>query len=145
MQVVLNPILLVDDSDNDVELMLIALEKLNIANPIVICHDGQEALDYLFNAENAAKPLPLFIMLDIKMPKVDGLEVLAKIKEAEHLKRIPVVMLTSSREHRDLISSYELNVNAYVVKPVDFKQFTETVSSLGYFWAIVNESPANHN
>ena len=84
-------------------------------------------------------------MLDIKMPKVDGLEVLAKIKEAEHLKRIPVVMLTSSREHRDLISSYDLNVNAYVVKPVDFKQFTETVSSLGYFWAIVNESPANHN
>lgn len=145
MQVALNPILLVDDSDNDVELMLIALEKLNIANPIVICHDGQEALDYLFNAENATKPLPLFIMLDIKMPKVDGLEVLAKIKEAEHLKRIPVVMLTSSREHRDLISSYDLNVNAYVVKPVDFKQFTETVSSLGYFWAIVNESPAKNN
>ena len=135
-------ILLAEDSANDIELTLAALQECHLANSVDVVHDGAEALDYLFHtgayAENR-KDLPGVVLLDLKMPRVDGLEVLRKIKEEPTLKRIPVVMLTSSREEKDLVHSYDLGVNAFVVKPVDFTQFVEAIRTLGVFWAIVNE------
>lgn len=143
----LQPILLVEDNLNDVELVLNALKKNQIANEIVIARHGGEALDYLYRRdkfEGMSSSPPLFIMLDLKMPKVDGLEVLKQIKSNETLKLIPVVMLTSSREESDLVKSYRLGVNAYVVKPVDFTQFVEVIRQLGVFWALINVPvPAN--
>jgi CheY-like chemotaxis protein len=137
-------ILLVDDNENDIELTLSALSEHKVANEIVVLRDGAQALDYLFcRGAYADRPggNPACMLLDLKMPKVDGLEVLRAIKEDEGLKTIPVVMLTSSREERDLIASYRLGVNAYVVKPVDFASFVEAVKQLGAFWAIFNEPP----
>lgn len=140
----LKRILLVEDSVRDIELTLAALEAHNLANEVVVAHDGAEALEYLYHqgrfAERGAGN-PAVILLDIKMPKVDGLEVLRRIKSDEHLRMIPVVMLTSSREEKDLVESYRLGVNAYVVKPVDFDKFVEAVSEIGLFWALVNETP----
>ena len=137
-------ILLAEDSDRDVELTLAALEEHNLANEVVVARDGVEALDFLYNRgkfANHGNGLPVVVLLDLKMPKLDGLEVLRQIKADPGLKHIPVVMLTSSREERDLVRSYELGVNAYVVKPVDFQKFVESVRQLGFFWAIINELP----
>ncbi len=140
----LRPILLVEDSPKDLELTLAALEKCQLANEIVIARDGAEALDYLhgrgqFQGRDAGDPA--VVLLDLKLPKVDGLEVLEQIKRSGDMRQIPVVMLTSSREERDLVRSYELGVNAFVVKPVDFNRFFEAIQDLGMFWAILNEPP----
>jgi len=137
-------ILLVDDDANDIELAVEALKRNNLTNHIVTARHGGEALDYLFRRGDHAgrtEEDPIFILLDLKMPKVDGLEVLRQIKADPKLKMIPVVMLTSSREEPDLLRSYSLGVNAYVVKPVEFAQFVEAIRQLGLFWAIINEPP----
>lgn len=135
-------ILLVEDSKHDVELTLVALEECRLANQVDVVQDGAEALDYLYRRGAYAgrgNENPVVVLLDLKMPKVDGLEVLRAMNSDPVLKRIAVVMLTSSREERDLVRSYELGVNGYVVKPVDFQQFIESIKQLGFFWAIVNE------
>jgi CheY-like chemotaxis protein len=140
----LKPILLVEDDPNDVELTLAALAPQNLANQILVLRDGAEALDYLFQRgvyENRPNGNPAVVLLDLKMPRVDGLEVLRQIKQDEHLRTIPVVMLTSSREEPDLETSYRLGANAYVVKPVGFQNFSEVVKELGMFWAVLNEPP----
>ncbi len=140
----LKTILLVEDNPNDVELTLEALAEYRLANEIVVVNDGAEALDYLYRHGRVAKrppDSPGVVLLDLKMPKVDGLTVLKTVKGDPALKTTPIVMLTSSREERDLVESYALGVNAYVVKPVDFAQFSEAVRRLGYFWAVLNERP----
>jgi CheY-like chemotaxis protein len=137
-------ILLVEDNEHDIELTLAALESHNVANEVDIVRDGADALDFLYRRgafSNRSNELPVVILLDLKMPRVDGLEVLRQVKEDPELKKIPVVMLTSSREEQDLIRSYELGVNAYVVKPVNFQQFMDSVKQLGCFWAVINEPP----
>lgn len=140
----LKPILLVEDNPNDLELTLIALAKSQLANEVVVVRDGAEALDYLHRrGEFAERPVgnPAVILLDLKLPKVDGLEVLKEIRDTEGLKSVPVVMLTSSKEEQDVVRSYELGVNAYVVKPVDFAEFVRAIADLGIFWAVLNEPP----
>ena len=140
----LKRILLAEDSLRDVELTLSALEEHNLANEVVVVRDGAEALDYLHGRGQFAghtNGLPVVVLLDLKMPKVDGLEVLRQMKNDPILRRIPVVMITSSREEQDLVRSYEMGVNAYVVKPVDFQKFVESVKQIGFFWAIINEPP----
>lgn len=137
-------ILLAEDSPNDVELTLAALRQHNIANSIDIARDGAEALDYLYRRGDFAgrqSSDPVLVLLDLKMPKVDGLEVLRQIKADPQLRVIPVVMLTSSREEQDIVRSHELGVNAYVVKPVEFEKFIEAVKELGLFWVLLNEVP----
>jgi len=137
-------ILLVEDSEQDIELTLAALEGHHVANEVDIARDGAEALDFLYRRgafAGRSGELPVVVLLDLKMPRVDGLEVLRQIKSDPELKKIPVVMLTSSREEQDLVRSYELGVNAYVVKPVNFGQFMESVKQLGCFWAVINEPP----
>ena len=141
-------ILLVEDNPNDIELTIEALRSSKIINPIDVAEDGEIALDYLLKKgtyANRKTSNPIVILLDIKMPKLNGLEVLKVIKDNPKLKRIPVVILTSSKEDTDLIKSYELGVNAYVVKPVDFEQFVEAVKSIGIFWVLVNESINNNS
>jgi CheY-like chemotaxis protein len=141
---VLRPILLVEDNVNDIELTLIALEKTRLANPVVSIRDGAEALDYLRREGQYADRKdenPAVILLDKKLPKVDGHEVLRNVRADDKLKRIPVVMLTSSREEKDLLRSYDLGVNAYVVKPVEFDDFMAAINDLGMFWAVLNEPP----
>lgn len=140
----LKPILLVEDSPKDVELTLAALEQCQLANSVVVARDGAEALDFLRSTgthKNRAPGDPAVVLLDLKLPKVDGLEVLEQIKSDPELRHTPVVMLTSSREERDLIRSYSLGVNAFVVKPVGFEQFFEAIRDLGMFWAVLNEPP----
>jgi CheY-like chemotaxis protein len=140
----LKPILLVEDNPNDLELSLAALRKSQLANDIVVARDGAEALDYLLGRgdhEGRDGGGPAVVILDLKLPKVDGLEVLEAIKRTPSLCHTPVVMLTSSREERDLVRSYELGVNAFVVKPVGFREFFEAIQDLGIFWAILNEPP----
>jgi CheY-like chemotaxis protein len=140
----LKRIVLAEDNPNDVELTLAALSQINLANEVVVVRDGAEALDYLYRRDQfATRPAghPAVLLLDLKMPKLDGLDVLRALKTDDQLKTIPVVMLTSSREEQDLISSYKLGVNAYVVKPVDFRAFIDAVRQLGAFWAIINEPP----
>jgi CheY-like chemotaxis protein len=140
----LKPILLVEDNLNDVELVLNALKRNNVANEVVSTRHGGEALDYLHRRGDYADrtgPDPIFILLDLKMPKMDGLEVLSHLKGDAKLQLIPVVMLTSSTEETDLVKSYRHGVNAYVVKPVDFTQFVQVIKQLGVFWAIVNTPP----
>jgi len=140
----LKRILLVEDNERDVELTLAALEEHNLANEVVIARDGAEALDYLQRRgqfAGHANGLPVVVLLDLKMPKVDGLEVLRQMRDDSTLKHVPVVMITSSREEQDLVNSYQLGVNAYVVKPVDFQKFVESVKQIGFFWAIINEPP----
>ena len=137
-------ILLVEDNPKDVELTLTALEEHHLANEVIVVSDGAEALDYLYRRGKfslRADTNPAVVLLDLKMPKVDGLEVLRTMKSDNTLKAIPVVILTSSREEKDLVESYKLGVNAYVVKPVDFQQFIEAVKELGTFWAVFNEPP----
>ena len=145
MNTELKRILLAEDNANDLELTLAALQQNHLANEVVSVRDGAEALDYLYKrGPFADRPggAPALVLLDLKMPKVDGLEVLKQIKSDPHLNFVPVVMLTSSREESDLIRSYELGVNAYVVKPVDFSEFMDAVRQIGAFWAVVNEVPA---
>jgi CheY-like chemotaxis protein len=140
----LKPILLVEDNPHDLELTLIALERSQLANEVIVVRDGADALDYLHARGSFAsreQGNPAVVLLDLKLPKVDGLEVLAEIRGSATLKSIPVVMLTSSREEQDLIRSYELGVNAYVVKPVDFQEFVRAIADLGIFWAVLNEPP----
>jgi len=140
----LGRILIVEDDPNDVELTLTALADYNLANEVVVTRDGQQAPDYLYcrgefsvrSSEN-----PAVMLLDLKLPKVGGLEVLQQVKSDEHLKTIPVVVLTSSNEEKDMMRSYSLGVNAYVVKPVDFHEFVNAVKELGIFWAVINEPP----
>lgn len=137
-------ILLVEDSKHDIELTMVALEECRLANHADVANDGAEALDYLYRRgqfANRGAEMPAVVMLDLKMPRVDGMEVLRQMKSDPALKMIPVVMLTSSREERDLVQSYKLGANAYVVKPVDFQQFIEAIKSLGCFWAVLNELP----
>ncbi len=137
-------ILLVEDNENDVELTLGALEEYNLANRVDVARDGVEALEYLEckgKYEDRKNEKPIVVMLDIKMPKMDGLEVLKKIKSNPELKDIPVVMLTSSNLDRDIIESYSAGVNAYVVKPIDFSEFMDAVKHLGIFWALINRTP----
>jgi CheY-like chemotaxis protein len=135
---------MVEDDPKDVELTLTALEDYNLANEVVVVRDGEEALIYL-NCQNEyaerSSGNPAVMLLDLKLPKVDGLEVLRQVKSNEALKLIPVVVLTSSHEEKDLIASYKLGVNAYVVKPVDFHQFVNAIKELGVFWAVINAPP----
>jgi CheY-like chemotaxis protein len=140
----LKRIVLAEDNANDVELTLTALRENHVLNEIVVVRDGAEALDYLYKREgHANRPggNPALLLLDLKMPKVDGVEVLRQVKADPQLKTVPVVILTSSREEQDLARTYDLGVNAYVVKPVDFVEFVEAVKRLGGFWAVVNEPP----
>jgi CheY-like chemotaxis protein len=140
----LRPILLAEDNPNDVELTLTALHSLNLANEIVVVNDGAQALDFLYRrnafSDRAALP-PAVILLDLKMPRVDGLEALREIRAHPDTRTLPIVILTSSREENDLVKGYQLGANAYVVKPVDFDQFISAVSQLGVFWALINEPP----
>jgi two-component system response regulator len=138
-------ILIVEDNPNDVELTLRVLKKNNISNRVHVVRDGAEALEFIFctgaYADRDIKNGPKVVLLDLKLPKVDGLEVLRQIKADPRTKTIPVVVLTSSREERDVVQSYQLGVNSYIVKPVDFEQFTEAVRQLGLYWLLLNEPP----
>jgi len=138
-------ILLVEDNPDDVELSLRALKKYKIANRIEVVRDGAEALDFIFGegeyAERSLEDVPRVILLDLKLPKVTGLEVLERLKSDPRTRSIPVVVLTSSREERDIVQSYELGVNSYIAKPVDFDQFTEAVRQLGFYWLLLNQAP----
>jgi CheY-like chemotaxis protein len=137
-------ILIVEDDPKDVELTLTALDEYNLANEVVVTRDGEEALDYLYsrgNFQTRTGENPAVLLLDLKLPKVDGLEVLQQMKSDEKLRMIPVVVLTSSREEKDMVASYKLGVNAYVVKPVDFHEFVNAIKELGIFWALINEPP----
>lgn len=140
----LKRILLVEDSPYDVELTLAALEENHLANEVVVVRDGEEALDYLYRRgifKLRIEGNPVVVLLDLKLPKVDGLEVVAQLKSDPTMKVIPIVMLTSSREEQDLVRSYDLGVNAYVVKPVDFHEFVNAIKEIGLFWAVVNQPP----
>jgi CheY-like chemotaxis protein len=140
----LGRILLVEDDPKDIDLTLTALGEYKLANEVIVVRDGAEALDYLHtkgNYRSRARENPAVVLLDLKLPKVDGFEVLRGIRSDERLKHIPVVVLTSSREDRDMVASYKLGVNAYVVKPVDFHAFVNAVKELGVFWAVINEPP----
>jgi DNA-binding response OmpR family regulator len=135
---------MVEDDPKDVELSLVALEEYNLANEVIVARDGEEALDYLYCRgafQNRSADNPAVMLLDLKLPKVDGLEVLKQIKSDEKLRMIPVVVLTSSKEEKDMVASYKLGVNAYVVKPVDFHEFVNAIRELGAFWAVINEPP----
>lgn len=140
----LKRILLVEDNANDIELTLTALEENHLANEVVVARDGVEALDYLYRRgifKLRAVGNPAVVLLDLKLPRVDGMEVLRQLKSDPDLRTVPVVMLTSSREEQDLLSSYNLGVNAYVVKPVEFAEFVQALNRLGLFWAVINEPP----
>ena len=140
----LGRILLVEDDQKDVELTLTALEEYNLANEVVVARDGEEALDYLYcrgNFQARSNENPAVLLLDLKLPKVDGLEVLKQVKTDNKYSMIPVVVLTSSHEEKDMVASYRLGVNAYVVKPVDFHEFVNAIKELGAFWGVINEPP----
>jgi DNA-binding response OmpR family regulator len=138
-------ILLVEDSDHDAEMALRSLKKNNISNKVIRLKDGEEALDFLFGkGEYEGRNIhnhPRVILLDLKMPKVDGLEVLKAVRSNENTKTIPIVMLTSSKEERDVVDGYKLGVNSFIVKPVDFNSFMEAVREIGFYWVILNEQP----
>jgi len=140
----LKPILLVEDNPQDLELTLIALERSQLANEVIVLRDGAEAIEYLTQTGEYAERVPgnpAVVLLDLKLPKVDGIQVLQEIRGQPSLKSLPVVMLTSSREEQDVLRSYALGVNAYVVKPVNFQEFVSAISDLGVFWAVLNEPP----
>jgi DNA-binding response OmpR family regulator len=140
----LGRILMVEDDPNDVELTMTALADYNLANEVIVTRDGAEALDYLYCRgafATRSSDNPAVLLLDLKLPKVDGLQVLKQIKSDDKLRMIPVVVLTSSREERDMVESYRLGVNAYVVKPVDFHEFVNAIKELGVFWAVINQPP----
>jgi CheY-like chemotaxis protein len=136
--------LLVEDDQKDIELTMAALDEYNLANEVVVATDGEQALDYLYyrgKFMRRTRENPAVLLLDLKLPKVNGLEVLQQIKSDENLKLIPVVVLTSSHEEKDVVASYKLGVNAYVVKPVDFHEFVNAIKELGVFWAVINQAP----
>jgi DNA-binding response OmpR family regulator len=140
----LGRILLVEDDPKDVELTLTALEEYNLANEVIVARDGEEALEYLYSRgkfKTRSNANPAVMLLDLKLPKVDGLEVLKQVKSEEKLRMIPIVVLTSSKEEKDMVASYKLGVSAYVVKPVDFHEFVNAIKELGVFWAVINEPP----
>ncbi len=141
-------IMLVEDNPGDIALTLRALKKNNIVNEVILANDGQEALDYIFGtgkyAGQEALPLPCVILLDIKLPRIDGLEVLRRIRADERTRIIPVVMLTSSKEEEDVLTSYQLGANSYIRKPVDFDKFVEAMKLLGMYWLLLNEPPPPH-
>jgi len=140
----LGRILMVEDDSNDVEMTMTALDEYNLANEVIVTRDGEEALDYLYcrgKYESRASDNPAVLLLDLKLPKVDGLEVLRQVKSDDKLKMIPVVVLTSSHEEKDMVASYRLGVNAYVVKPVDFHEFVNAIKELGAFWGVINVPP----
>jgi two-component system response regulator len=132
-------ILLVEDNPDDAGLTIRSLKKRNLANRLLHLHDGEEALQYLFNGANT---MPKLILLDLKMPKVDGIDVLRKLKADEEKKIIPVVIMTSSNEEKDIVESYQLGVNAYIVKPLDFEKFAKVVADIGFFWLVLNQPSA---
>lgn len=136
-------ILLVEDNPDDIELTLRAFEKYNLVNEIIVARDGEEALKILFPQQknSTGNRIPDLILLDLKLPKVDGIEVLKRVKSNPETKIIPVVILTSSKEEKDLVESYQLGVNSYIRKPVDFEKFVEVVMQLGLYWLLLNESP----
>ena len=138
-------ILLVEDNPSDIDLTKRAFEKGHITNTLVVAEDGQEALDYIFGngkyADRDISQIPTLILLDLKLPKIDGLEVLRRVRATEKIKRLPVVILTSSKEEQDIAASYDLGVNSYIRKPVDFNQFAEAIKHLGLYWLIINEPP----
>ena len=134
-------ILLIEDNADDEALTLRALQKNNISNEVRVARDGQEALDYFFGKDAQANPEPAVVLLDLKLPKVDGLEVLRRIRADERTKTQPVVILTSSKEEQDLLTGYRLGANSYIRKPVDFTQFMEAVKQLGLYWLVLNEAP----
>jgi DNA-binding response OmpR family regulator len=140
----LGRILMVEDDNNDVDMTLAALEEYNLANEVTVTRDGEEALDYLYcrgKYQSRLNENPAVLLLDLKLPKVDGLEVLRQVKSDDKLKMIPVVVLTSSHEEKDMVASYKRGVNAYVVKPVDFHEFVNAIKELGVFWAVINVAP----
>lgn len=144
----LRPILLVEDNPNDLELSLTALSRTGLANEVVVARDGEEAFEYLFYKGAHAGRVhgnPAVVLLDIKLPKIDGLELLGRIRKEPELAHLPVVLLTSSREERDVLEGYQLGSNAYVVKPVGFPEFIKAIQDLGIFWAVINEPPPNAN
>ncbi|MGC9194664.1 MAG: response regulator [Syntrophobacteraceae bacterium] len=134
-------ILLVEDNPSDVDLTRRAFQKSHIANSLIVAEDGRQALDYLLESRGEPAPLPALILLDLKLPLIDGLEVLRQIREDRRTRRIPVVVLTSSDEESDLAAAYDLGANSYIQKPVDFNRFAEAVRSLGLYWLVLNESP----
>ncbi|HEY4688476.1 MAG TPA: response regulator [Anaerolineae bacterium] len=134
-------ILLVEDNPDDEALTLRALKKNNILNAVLVAHDGVEALDYLFGPGRETHPIPTLVLLDLKLPKVDGLEVLRRLRADERTRLLPVVILTSSKEEHDLINGYRLGANSYIRKPVDFNQFADAVNQLGLYWLVLNEPP----
>jgi two-component system, response regulator len=138
-------LLLAEDDPNDVELTLLALRKHKLANTIHVVRDGEEALDFLFArgayAHRGSNGLPKVILLDLKLPKVSGLEVLKAVKSDPRTRAVPVVVMTSSREQRDMVEGYRLGVNSYIQKPIDFHQFQATIRDLGYYWLVVNQNP----
>ncbi len=138
-------ILLVEDNPNDVELTLRALQKHHLANKVFVVENGEEAIEFLFGtgkySDRGNMPLPRVVLLDLKLPKVDGIQVLRKIKSDEKTRVIPVVVLTSSHEEKDIINSYNLGVNSYIVKPVDFESFIKAVADLGFYWLLLNKQP----
>lgn len=138
-------ILLIEDNASDIALTERALSRNNITNALVVAQDGQEGLDYLFgggaHADRDVNALPVLILLDLKLPRVDGLEVLRRIRADARTRRVPVVILTSSREEQDIAAGYDLGVNSYIRKPVDFNQFSETIRQLGLYWLVINEAP----
>lgn len=139
-------LLLVEDNPRDVELTLRALKKRNLANTVHVVHDGAEALDFIFArgayAHRDINHVPKVILLDLKLPKVNGLEVLQRVKGDERTRTIPVVVLTSSQEEKDMVESYRLGVNSYIVKPVDFDKFVDSIGELGLYWLVINKPPA---
>ena len=140
----LGRIFLVEDDPKDVELTLTALEEYNLANEVIVARDGEEALEYLYSRgkfKTRSSGNPAVMLLDLKLPKIDGLEVLKQVKSEERLRMIPIVVLTSSKEEKDMVASYKLGVSAYVVKPVDFHEFVNAIKELGVFWAVINEPP----
>jgi CheY-like chemotaxis protein len=143
MKTEIKRILIVDDSPKDVELTIAALTENNLANEVVVAEDGEEALDFLYKRGRFANEdgLPAVILMDIKMPKMNGIEALKHIRENPKFKLIPVIMVTSSREERDLVESYKLGANSYVVKPVDITQFINAIKVLGQYWAVINQPP----
>ncbi|MTI86886.1 MAG: response regulator [Balneolaceae bacterium] len=138
-------VLLVEDNESDADLTLRSLKKYNLSNNIKWVKDGEEALDYLFGkneyAERNIKDQPKVVLLDLKMPKIGGIEVLEQIRRNQETKKIPVVILTSSHEEKDIVQSYDLGVNSYIVKPVDFKKFMESIRDIGYYWLVMNKKP----
>ncbi len=132
-------ILLIEDNPDDEALTLRALKNNNIQNEVVVAHDGQQALDYFFGKEASANPVPIVVLLDLKLPKVDGLEVLRRLRADERTLLLPVVILTSSKEEQDLVNGYRLGANSYIRKPVDFSQFMEAIRQLGLYWLVLNE------